>query len=243
LEKLGLNLGFLLGQIIAFGIVFITLRAWVYVPLVALLEKRRQAIAQGVEDARIAAEARANAEKEAERIVADAQTKAAQVMREASERAEGVALEIKAAAEKEAVKAREQAMAELQEERTRMLGELRNQVIVLAMAAAQKLVSETLDEKRQRALLEEFFSGVRGGRVVVLEGQAFTGQTAEVTSALPLTEAEQAAVRKDLNLGGAAEVSFRVDPSILGGVVVRVGDRVVDGSVAGKLQALRQTLH
>jgi len=243
LEKLGLNLGFLLGQIIAFGIVFITLRAWVYVPLVALLEKRRQAIAQGVEDARIAAEARANAEKEAERIVADAQTKAAQVMREASERAEGVALEIKAAAEKEAGKAREQALAEVQEERTRMLGELRNQVIVLAMAAAQKLVSETLDEKRQRALLEEFFSGVRGGKVVVLEGQTLTGQTAEVTSALPLTEAEQEAVRKDLNLGGTAEVAFRVDPSILGGVVVRVGDRVVDGSVAGKLQALRQSLH
>lgn len=243
MEKLGLNLGFLLGQIIAFGIVFITLRAWVYVPLVALLEKRRQAIAQGVEDARIAAEARANAEQEAQRIVAEAQGKAAQVMREASERAEGVALEIKSAAEKDVARAREEALAEVNEERTRILGELRNQVIVLAMAATQKLVSETLDEKRQHALLDEFFSGVRGGKVIVLEGETLTGQTAEVVSALPLTESEREIVRKDLRLESGAEVSFRVDPSILGGVVVRLGDRVVDGSVAGKLQALRQTLH
>ncbi len=243
MEKLGLNLGFLLGQIIAFGIVFITLRAWVYVPLVALLEKRRQAIAQGVEDARIAAEARANAEQEAQRIVAEAQGKAAQVMREASERAEGVALEIKSAAEKDVARAREEALAEVNEERTRILGELRNQVIVLAMAATQKLVSETLDEKRQHALLDEFFSGVRGGKVIVLEGETLTGQTAEVVSALPLTESERETVRKDLRLESGAEVSFRVDPSILGGVVVRLGDRVVDGSVAGKLQALRQTLH
>jgi F0F1-type ATP synthase delta subunit len=43
-------------------------------------------------------------------------------------------------------------------------------------------------------------------------------------------------------VGGAISVSFRVDPSILGGLVVRVGDRVVDGSVSGQLANLRQQL-
>jgi F0F1-type ATP synthase delta subunit len=43
-------------------------------------------------------------------------------------------------------------------------------------------------------------------------------------------------------LGGGATMSFRVDPRILGGMVVRIGDRVVDGSVAGKLESLRQSL-
>ncbi|MBP7786459.1 MAG: F0F1 ATP synthase subunit delta, partial [Longilinea sp.] len=38
------------------------------------------------------------------------------------------------------------------------------------------------------------------------------------------------------------DINFRVDPTILGGVVVRVGDRVVDGSVVGKLQTLKQNL-
>jgi len=43
-------------------------------------------------------------------------------------------------------------------------------------------------------------------------------------------------------LGDSATISFRVDPAILGGLVVRVGDRIVDGSVAGRLENLRQNL-
>jgi F-type H+-transporting ATPase subunit b len=34
-----------------------------------------------------------------------------------------------------------------------------------------------------------------------------------------------------------------VDPTILGGLVIRVGDNVLDDSVSGKLQGLRQSLH
>ena len=41
---------------------------------------------------------------------------------------------------------------------------------------------------------------------------------------------------------GAKDVAFRVDPAILGGLVIRVGDKVLDGSVAGKLEGLRQNL-
>ena len=34
------------------------------------------------------------------------------------------------------------------------------------------------------------------------------------------------------------KLTFRVDPAILGGLVIRVGDKVLDGSVAGKLEGL-----
>jgi F-type H+-transporting ATPase subunit b len=91
LEELGINLGYLLVQIFNFAIIFVVLRAWVFRPIVGLLEKRRAAIAQGLEDARIAAEARENAEQEAEKILSDAQAKASQIVREASERAESAA--------------------------------------------------------------------------------------------------------------------------------------------------------
>jgi F-type H+-transporting ATPase subunit b len=82
LEALGLNLGYLLVQILNFAILFVVLRAWVFKPIMDLLERRRETIAQGVEDARIAAEARANAEKEAESILTEAQKKAAERVRE-----------------------------------------------------------------------------------------------------------------------------------------------------------------
>jgi F-type H+-transporting ATPase subunit b len=76
MEQLGINLGLLIVQIIAFIIVFLTLNAWVYGPMVNMMESRKQKIAQGLEDARVAAEARANAEKEAAKIISDAQTEA-----------------------------------------------------------------------------------------------------------------------------------------------------------------------
>ncbi|MBM3124897.1 MAG: F0F1 ATP synthase subunit B [Chloroflexi bacterium] len=243
MEALGINLGLIIVQIIAFTIVFLTLNAWVYKPMLNMMETRKKKIAQGLEDARVAAEARANAEKEAARIIGEAQTEANKVVREATERAASAGKDVKAAAEAEAAKARQAAMVEAELERNRILGDLRGQVAALAIAAANKLVGEALDEKKQHALIDEFFSGVKAGKVVVLEGTDLKGDTAEVTSALPLNDKEQDALKKDvLAKVGAKEVAFRVDPAILGGVVIKVGDKVLDGSVAGKLEGLRQTL-
>ena len=245
MEALGINLGYLIAFALSFGILFVVLRAWVFKPLMAQLEKRRLTIARGLEDARVAADARANAEKEANSIIAEAQTRSAEIIREATERASKVEQEIRSQAEADMAKTREAAIVEMEGERNRMLSEVRKQIVDLAIAAAQKLISSNLDERRQHALVDEFFSGVRNGSVVVLEDASLSGgQAAEITSALPLTEAEQDQVRRDIlqKLGGAATVSFRVDPSILGGLVVRVRDPVEDGSVSCRLADLHQNM-
>ena len=243
MEALGINLGLLIVQIIAFIIVFLTLNAWVYGPMLNMMETRKQKIAQGLEDARVAAEARADAEKQASKIIADAQAEAGKVVREATERAASAGKDVKVAAEAEAAKALEAAKAEAELERNRILGDLRGQVAALAVAASNKFVGEALDEKKQHALIDEFFSGVKSGKVVVLDNAGFKGESAEVTSALPLSKDEEASVKKDvLAKVGAQAVTFRVDPSILGGLVIKVGDKVMDGSVAGRLEGLRQSL-
>jgi F-type H+-transporting ATPase subunit b len=243
MEALGINLGLLIVQIIAFIIVFLTLSAWVYQPMLNMMESRKQKIAQGLEDARVAAEARADAEKEAAKIIADAQTEASNIVREATERAAVAGQDVKTAAEAEAAKARTAAVAEAEIERNRILGDLRSQVASLAITAANKLVGEALDERKQRSLLDEFFSGVKSGKLIVLNGADFQGESAQVTSALPLNDEEEQAVKRDvLAKSGAKDITFRVDPSILGGLVIRVGDKVLDSSVAGKLEGLRQTL-
>ena len=88
MAALGINLGFLIFQILNFAIVAILLYKWAYTPLITSLETRKQRIAQSLEDARIAAEARANAEEEARKIIAKAQSEAAERVREATSRAE-----------------------------------------------------------------------------------------------------------------------------------------------------------
>lgn len=244
MDKLGINLGFFLFQVFNFTILVILLYAWAYKPILRMLEQRKNKIAQGLEDARVASEARENAEKEAKRIIAEAQATAAQKVREATERAEAAGKEVLQQAEAQAAKIREDALAEAAQERDRILMDLRGQIASLAIAAAQKLVGEALDEQRQHVLIKEFFSGVKAGKVVVLEGAEISGASAEVVSALPLSPDEQEAVKRDVlsKLGSQATVTFRIDPSILGGVIIRVGDKVLDGSVSGQLENLRQSL-
>lgn len=244
MEALGINLGYLIVQAFNFLIILVILRAWVYRPVIDMLEQRRERIAKGLEDAEMAEKARGNAEKEAEEILSQAQQEANQRLREATERAEKTAREIRAEAERQAAEIREAAEQDAEAEKRDSLRELRGDVASLAIAAAQKVIGTSLDEARQHALIAEFFSGVKEGKVVVVEGETLPGGSAEVTSAVPLTEEEQGEIRSSVlaKMGEAGTVSFRVDPQILGGLIIRVGDRVMDGSVAGRLDVLRERL-
>jgi F-type H+-transporting ATPase subunit delta len=65
--------------------------------------------------------------------------------------------------------------------------------------------------------------------------------TAEVTVAQPLNEVRQTALTEQLRraLGARVAVDVRVDPGLLGGMIVKVGSRMVDASLASRLQRLR----
>jgi len=247
LEALGLNTGFLLSQIINFLLLFILLRMVLYKPILKMLDERRQRIAQSLEDADKAAEARQKAEEEyrgqMEKVAQERERLRAEMTADVARERERLLAQARTDAEAALANARTQ----VDLEREQMLKELRGQVVTLAIAAANKVIGEALDEQRQRRLVQEFFSGIQAGRVVVLDEAELAGaagQPARVTSALPLSAEEQATITKGLarQLRGEPKVEFAVDPAILGGLVIRVGDRVVDGSVAGQLTSLQARL-
>jgi F-type H+-transporting ATPase subunit delta len=68
---------------------------------------------------------------------------------------------------------------------------------------------------------------------------------ATVTSAAPLTDDESAAVRAQVEAmaGSTVELRTAVDPALLGGVTVQIGDRLVDASIRGRLERLRDQLN
>jgi F-type H+-transporting ATPase subunit delta len=68
--------------------------------------------------------------------------------------------------------------------------------------------------------------------------------TAEVVSAVPLSRSEVEAVGRRLSTmtGRKVVVKPSVDPSILGGIVARIGDQLIDASVKGRLESLRRQL-
>lgn len=95
---------------------------------------------------------------------------------------------------------------------------------------------------------------VERGRVAVLplvleQFDAFADREsgvvrAEVTTAVPVSPALEATISRTLSerLGGDVQTVVRQDPSILGGLVIRIGDRVIDGSVRTRLDQLQAAL-
>lgn len=241
---------FLLSQLVNVLILFIALYFLLWRRALNVFEERKQRIARGLEDAEKARQKLAEAEQEYARRVEEAERERerllAQARREAAQAKEKAVAEARAEAER--IIAGAQELVEL--ERQRMLTDLRGQVAALAVAAANRIIGEMLDEERQRRLIDEFFSGISAGRVQVLDEAELEWAEREgelavsVISALPLSPQEQETMRRELTaqLGREPQVEFVVDPAILGGLRIKIGDRIIDGSVAGKLSALEESL-
>lgn len=248
MEGLGINPNFLLSQIVNFVILFVALYFLLWKRVLGALDARRQRIQEGMERAEQAEEELARAQAAYAEKVAEGEEEAERIKAEAKESANQERVQVldETRVQAEAILADARVQADL--ERQHMLKELRGQVATLAIAAANKVIGEALDEERQRRLVAEFFSGIEDGRVVILEEAELAdvmAQLAKVTSALPLSVEEQATISEGLakQLRGEPKVEFAVDPAILGGLVIRVGDRVVDGSVAGRLTSLQASLN
>ena len=239
--NLGINGVMLAAQIVNLVFLMLFLKPLLIDPLLKNLEARRKRIEDSLDNARKADERLANVEKDYAAKLEEAGAEAQKARAEALRGAQVDADRVRADAMAEAEKIKAQGRVDASAERNQMLAGVRSQVAALAIAAANKVVGESLDAKRQTALIGDFFAKVPAG---MLAGAAGSGHKAAVTSALPLTGDEQAAVKDDLakQFAGLTEVAFDVDPGILGGLVVRLGDKVIDGSVQGKMSALRQQL-
>jgi F-type H+-transporting ATPase subunit delta len=68
--------------------------------------------------------------------------------------------------------------------------------------------------------------------------------TAEITAAQTLSKAQQDALVDQLRrvVGSRVAIDLKVDPSLLGGMVVKIGSRMVDGSLKGQLQRLQLSM-
>jgi len=93
--------------------------------------------------------------------------------------------------------------------------------------------------KRRVHLLPAILRELQG-----LVNQQRNVRVADVTTAQPLTKEQQDALGQNLadRFGGTITFEEHVDPAIIGGIVVRVGDILLDGSVNGRLRALREQI-
>jgi F-type H+-transporting ATPase subunit delta len=107
-----------------------------------------------------------------------------------------------------------------------------------ASATTTNLVSMIVGAGRAKdlpAIIEKFLEKAAGSRSETL---------AEVASAVPLDEDQQRRLAEALSRRFKRTVSLKVtvDPSIMGGLIVRTGDTVIDGSVRSRLEQLKTQL-
>ena len=156
---LTINLFWVLVSAINFIVLFIIVWTFAFKPLSNTLNERREAIEQGLADAEQARRDRESAEAERAATLAEARREANDILA----RAQKVAQESRdadiAATKAELERMRERASAEIEAEKTSAIAELRGEVADLALAAAGRVVGETMTDDRQRRLVQEFLAG------------------------------------------------------------------------------------
>ena len=154
-ETFGFDVWIFLSQVISFVIVALVLRQFAYKPILAILEERRQRIAEGLLNAEKIKQQLAEAEQRYADILAKANAQAQKMIDEARESAEHVA-ERK---QQEAIMAAEQIVAKAREasaiEHERTMTELKRELGRLVVDTTAKVTGKVLTSEDQRRLQEE----------------------------------------------------------------------------------------
>jgi F-type H+-transporting ATPase subunit b len=123
-----------------------------------MLAERRQRIEEGLRDAEQARRARESAEQERLAALAEARREATEILARAQKLAQESRDADIAATREELERIRVRASTEIEAEKQRAIADLRAEVVDLALAAAGKVVGESMTDQRQRRLVEEFLA-------------------------------------------------------------------------------------
>ena len=149
---------------LTFLLLLVVLSKFAWHPIVRMLDERERTIREAIEQAK---KERAEAERmltQQKASLATAQREAAALAQSSKQEVEALRVELTARARKEAEELVASARQQIQDEKAKALAELRGQVADLAIDAARRLIQSSLDEKAQRALVEEYIAQLPANR-------------------------------------------------------------------------------
>ena len=156
MEALGINLGYLVSQIVNFTLLAILLYLVAYKPILRMLDSRSERIKKGLEDAELASKRAAEMEQEFEQRMVEARKEGQEIIAQATQMSEKARQEILEKAREEAQAQIEKARDEIVRERDLAMADLRKQVAELSLMISEKVIGASLDEQGQRRLIAEF---------------------------------------------------------------------------------------
>jgi len=155
MDQLGLNIPLLIVQTLNFFIILLALRLFLYKPILGMLDQRAQRIREGLDAADKSKEQAAAAEQDVSRQLDEARRQGQTLVAQAQETASRIQEEAQSQARREAESILERARNEIQLERDQAIAELRKEFATLAISAAEKVISQSLDKQAHTKLIEE----------------------------------------------------------------------------------------
>lgn len=144
--------------VVTFALLIVVLGKFAWKPILATIEQREKTIADAIESAK---KERIEAEKAAADMKATlekARAESAELARKSQAEVAAAKQELMAAAKKESEELLAAARKTIQEERRTAVAELRAQTVDLALAAAGKLLQQSMNEQKQKQLVEEYLA-------------------------------------------------------------------------------------
>ena len=155
-----INLFWIVVSALNFLIFFAIAYLVVLKPVGRTLSERRERIEQGLRDADAARRDREAAADQRQAVLAEARREANEILARAQRLSDETREQGVAETRNEIERLRAQAVAEIDAERQKALGEVRAQVADLALQVAGKVVGETMNDQRERRLVDEFLAQV-----------------------------------------------------------------------------------
>lgn len=155
MDELGLNLAGLITHFISFGLLLGLLVLLFYRPLRRVLDERKRRIEEGLRASEAAQEAAEEASAEARAEVQQGREEAQQLVAQAQEIAQRIQAEARSAAEQQAEQITERARAEIAQERDQAVQQLRDEFADLAIAAAERVIGQSLSRDDHQRIISE----------------------------------------------------------------------------------------
>jgi F-type H+-transporting ATPase subunit b len=162
-EPFQINLFWIIVAATTFVLFFFLVREFALAGLQKTLEERRERIEQGLKDAEQARLDRESGEQERLAAIQEARREANEIINRAQKVASETREQDIAATREELDRMRQRAAAEIDAEKQRAIAELRGEVTDLALAAAGRVVGDSMTGDRQRKLVADFLAESRSG--------------------------------------------------------------------------------
>lgn len=150
----------LLGQMLTFIIFVVFTMKYVWPPVINAMRERQEKIAEGLAATERSKHELELAQHKAQEMLRDAKIQAAQIVENANKRANHMVEEAKEKARHEAVRIVEMSKAEAEKEFLKAKQELRQQIAIIAMSGAERILGHHIDEAANSALIEKLIAEI-----------------------------------------------------------------------------------